>query len=309
MADSLTRKDISDIIKEANLTDAEADELLSCCNTLDKINSTNIHTYTRYFTQWKEESYQVTIKKKKIADGVLYAIEPMCGSTTYMIDTSSVLAVIDSGFPCYQNELKKVLCSVVENFENRNPVLILTHMDMDHAGLLSCFSKIYMSKDSYDDFVRRKNGNPNFRESVEKRCPYYRITSVLSKDVIADTGNMIPISTIVPQGDNPLTFIGNLNLTPLSFEVYQTSGGHVEGSIILFERRNRLIFAGDTYVNTAMNTNQSDFIKTSMEMLGSLNADSAKAKAERLALLEMMSEEPWTLCGGHGLFIEYPLEK
>jgi len=309
MADSLTREDIADIIKEAGLTDAEAEELLFCCNTLENVNLTNIHTYTRYFTHWKGEAYQVTIKKKEIADGTLYAIEPMCGSTTYVIDTGSVLAVIDSGFPCYQNELKKVLCSLIENFETRNPVLILTHMDMDHAGLLSGFSRIYMSKDSYDDFVRRKNGSPNFRESVEKRCPYYRITSVLSKDVIADTDNMVPISSVVPQDAKPLTFIGTLNLDSLSFEVYQTSGGHVEGSIILFERRNRLVFAGDTYVNTAMNSNQSDFIKTSMEMLGSLNADSAKAKAERFALIDMMGSESWTLCGGHGLFIEYPTTK
>lgn len=309
MSPSLTRKDIEDIIQAIHMTDTETDELLFCCNSLEKVTSANVHEYAKNFIQWKGDSYKVTVQKKNIADGVLYAIEPMCGSTTYVVDAGLEVLVVDTGFPCYQEELKKVLISIIDDFEKRNPVLILTHMDMDHAGLLSCFSRIYMSKDSYDDFVRRKNGLLNFRESNPKRCPYYRITSIFSKDAIADTDAMIPISAVVPHNDNPLTFIGNLELAPLSFEVYQTSGGHVEGSIILLERKNRLVFAGDTYVDSSMNDGQSGFIKTAMDMLGSLNADSVKAKAERVALFAMMGEESWILCGGHGSFVEYPFKK
>ncbi len=295
-----TAEDIASVVTRCGLTNAEADELLSIVNSSWVVSLDLLHEYADAMTIQRGAAYQPRIDSCEIAAGKLWYIEPFCGSTTYVIETAERLIVVDTGFACYADELLATLRSVFPDYDARQKDLILTHMDMDHIGLLDGFENIWMSQTTYDDFVGRANGKPNIREQHPTRAPMYRVSSLLSLDREADISHMKPMNTFEPNPNEPLSYIGTLNIDSLSFAVYETSGGHVAGSIVLVEKENRILFTGDALVNPDMNDGQKTLIRIATEMLGSMNADSAKAKAERAAVFGLVDGSGWLLCPGHG---------
>ena len=283
---SYNPNDVSYAVSICGLSDAEAKELLEQVNKTDE--NVSLESLFKY-ADLMVKNEPPRVDSCKIPAGRLWYIEPFCGSTTYVIETEERLVLVDSGFPCYAEQLLATLRSIFPDYDERKKDLILTHMDMDHAGLLSGFENIWMSKTSYDDFLGRAEGKPNLRERNPKRTPVYRISSLLSRDISADTANMRALNTFEPETDKPLSYIGTLNIGPLSFAVYETSGGHIGGSIILYEKENRIVFTGDTLVNPSdMAESQKEFIQMGTAMLGTMNDDSVKAKAERAKFFELM---------------------
>ena len=302
---SYNPNDVSYAVSLCGLSDAEAKELLEQVNKTDE--NVSLESLFKY-ADLMVKNEPPRIDSCKIPAGRLWYIEPFCGSTTYVIETEERLVLVDSGFPCYAEQLLATLRSIFPDYDERKKNLILTHMDMDHAGLLSGFENIWMSKTSYDDFLGRAEGKPNLRERNPKRTPVYRISSLLSRDISADTANMRALNTFEPETDKPLSYIGTLNIGPLSFAVYETSGGHIGGSIILYEKENRIVFTGDTLVNPSdMADSQKEFIQMGTAMLGTMNDDSAKAKAERAEMFALLDAGGWILCPGHGFPIRHQI--
>ena len=300
---SYNPNDVSYAVSLCGLSDAEAKELLEQVNKTDE--NVSLESLFKY-ADLMVKNEPPRVDSCKIPAGRLWYIEPFCGSTTYVIETEERLVLVDSGFPCYAEQLLATLRSIFQGYDERKKDLILTHMDMDHAGLLSGFENIWMSKTSYDDFLGRAEGKPNLRERNPKRTPVYRISSLLSRDISADTANMRALNTFEPETDKPLSYIGTLNIGPLSFAVYETSGGHIGGSIILYEKENRIVFTGDTLVNPSdMADSQKEFIQMGTAMLGTMNDDSAKAKAERAEMFALLNAGGWILCPGHGFPMRY----
>ncbi len=300
-----TLDDVSYAVSLCGLSESEAAELLENVNkTGENVSLELLFKYADFMV--KTDSPR--IDSCDIPVGRLWYIEPFCGSTTYVIETEDRLVLVDSGFPCYAEQLLSTLRSIFPDYDERKKDLILTHMDMDHAGLLSGFENIWMSNTSYEDFLGRADGKPNLRERHPLRTPVYRISSLLSRDISVDTARMRALNTFEPDSSKPLSYIGTLNIGPLSFAVYETSGGHVAGSIILYEQANRIVFAGDTLVNPSdMAKSQMEFIQMGTAMLGTMNADSAKAKAERSEFFALLDAGGWILCPGHGFPIRHQI--
>ena len=307
MSNRFTLGDVASAAALCGLSSAEKEELLVQVNKLDEhVSLDSLNQYAEFMTKASGENFVPRIDSCEIPAGRLWYIEPFCGSTTYVLETAERLVVVDSGFPCYAEELKKTLRSLFPDYDSRQKDQILTHMDMDHAGILDGFENIWMSKTSFEDFLGRAEGKPNLRERHPVRTPVYRISSLLSRDISADTTHMRSINTFDPEEGRPLSYIGTLNIEPFSFAVYETSGGHVAGSILLYEKENRLVFTGDTLVNPAdMGDGQKAFIALGTAMLGSMNADSAKAKAERAEMFALLDAGGWFLCPGHGFPMRY----
>lgn len=307
MSNRFTLGDVASAAALCGLSPAEEEELLVQVNTLsENVSLDLLNQYAEFMTKASGENFVPRIDSCEIPAGRLWYIEPFCGSTTYVLETAERLVVVDSGFPCYAEELKKTLRSLFPDYDSRRKDQILTHMDMDHAGILDGFENIWMSKTSFEDFLGRAEGKPNLRERNPVRTPVYRISSLLSRDISADTTHMRSINTFDPEEGRPLSYIGTLNIEPFSFAVYETSGGHVAGSILLYEKENRLVFTGDTLVNPAdMGDGQKAFIALGTAMLGSMNADSAKAKAERAEMFALLDAGGWILCPGHGFPMRY----
>ena len=307
MSGCFTPGDVESAVKLCGLSAAEGTELLENVNKLgENVPLSLLFQYAEFMVSASGENFVPRIDSCEIPAGRLWYIEPFCGSTTYIIDTGERLVVVDSGFPCYAEDLLRTLRGLFPDYDARKKDLILTHMDMDHAGLLDGFENIWMSDTSYQDFLGRAEGKPNLRETHPIRTPVYRISSLLSRDISADTAHMKALNTFAPKTESPLSYIGTLNIDSLSFAVYETSGGHVAGSIILYEKENGLVFTGDTLVNPGdMSTSQKEFIEMGTKMLGTMNADSAKAKAERAEMFALLEKGGWILCPGHGFPLRY----
>ncbi len=307
MSNRFTPDDVAPAVRLCGLSDAQADELLEQTGKIgEHVSLDALFRYAEFMTEARGDNFVPRIDSCEIPAGRLWYIEPFCGSTTYVIEMPERLVVVDSGFPCYAEDLLRTLRALFPDYDSRSKDLILTHMDMDHAGLLEGFENIWMSNTSYQDFLGRAEGKPNLRERHPIRTPVYRISSLLSRDISADTAHMRSINTFEPEEGHPLSYIGTLNLAPLSFAVYETSGGHVEGSIILYEKECRLVFTGDTLVNpNDMGDGQKEFIALGTAMLGSMNADSAKAKVERAEMFTLLEKGGWILCPGHGFPMRY----
>lgn len=257
--------------------------------------------YAEFLMRYKGEGYVCRIGSRNFNGFTLWSIEPPCGSTTYILDKGNSPVMVDAGYPCFRDELLKVIHSIIPAFDSRKKDLILTHMDMDHCGLLSVFDNIFMSESTYRNFVLKFEGKDDFREGNPFRAPFYKISSVLSDDYPPSLSNMRAVSTIKPDLTKPLSYIGNIDSGGFSFEIYETSGGHVDGSIVILEKAHKIIFTGDTLINPFDVTDgQKEFNTLAPYILRSVNQDSEKARLERKAVTEMISGENWTICGGHG---------
>ena len=90
----------------------------------------------------------------RLADGLmLTAIEPPCGSNTYVLEYHGELLCVDCGFACYREEMLRLLEGLFPRFSLRSKEVWLTHADVDHAGLLPLFDRACMSRDCYENFA------------------------------------------------------------------------------------------------------------------------------------------------------------
>ncbi|MDO5844845.1 MAG: MBL fold metallo-hydrolase [Methanocorpusculum sp.] len=266
-----------------------------------------ILTYADFLKECKGSGYVTRIASRDIKGIKLWSIEPPCGSTTYILDFDKSLLAVDAGYPCYKEELHNVILKIIPDFDTREKDLILTHMDMDHCGLLSVFDNIFMSRTTYENFVRKRKGEDDLREANHTRAPFYRISSILCDDIAPDTSNMKALNTAEPDLSKPLSFIGNRDFSGFIFEFYETSGGHVDGSIVFLCRELELIFTGDTLINTAdLTDGQKEFNKFAPYVIRSVNQDSKKALLERQEVYNLIGDKGWIVCGGHGACFNNP---
>ena len=110
-------------------------------------------------------------------------------------------------------------------------------------------------------------------------------------------------------GTRLLEQIGALELGPYRFEVYEGSGGHVQGETVFVERRQRWIFSGDIFVNIkGFTPEQAQFNKLAPYLMTSVDTDPRQARREREALFGLADPGPWRLIGGHGGFYDMMIE-
>ncbi|MDO5845287.1 MAG: hypothetical protein Q4Q04_00020 [Methanocorpusculum sp.] len=293
------------------LTRAQADALVADANRIlqglegkqkdPQTTFTYICRYAEFLTRHKGEGYIPRISKNVCGNLKLFAIEPPCGSTTYLIDAPEGVIAVDAGYPCYAEDLHKAILSCIPDFDTRKKECILTHMDMDHSGGMMMFDRVHMSQRTLDNFEQENMGMPDFREGNDSRAPFYRISSILSDDHRYDTAKMHALNTREPDYTRPLSPIGSLNLFGLTFEVFEGAGGHVDGEIVFFERAHRLCFTGDVMINAmSLTEGQQEFNTIAPYLLSSVNQNSDMARKERHALAEAAEPGEWLVCGGHG---------
>ncbi len=104
-----------------------------------------------------------------------------------------------------------------------------------------------------------------------------------------------------PEADALLEPIGVLVLAGMEFQVYEGAGGHVPGEIVLVERRLRILFTGDIFVNVKDQIpRQQKFNKLAPYLMISVDTDPELARREREAVFSLLEPGEWLLFGGHG---------
>lgn len=252
-----------------------------------------------YFTvNNKNPNFMPRISQKNLTtDTNVYLIEPPCGGNTYIIEYKEELMFIDSGFACYEDEMKRIFKEIFPNFDNMKKQMILTHADMDHIGISSIFEDIFVSEKSFINFKREHEGKKNFREELPSHEPYMKIDRIITKYNPPELNKLRIIGN--KTNDEEFEKIGEIKFNELSFEVYESNGGHLKGEIILVENNMKIIFTGDVFVNVkGFTSTQYNFNLIAPYLMGSVNTDSNKASICRKILLNKYKN--YLLCPGHG---------
>jgi len=172
---------------------------------------------------------------------------------------------------------------------------------MDHAGITDIFNEIYVSENTFINFKREHEGKKNFREENPLHEPYIKLDRIISKYTPPELTKLRIIGN--KKTDDDFEKIGHYNFHDLSFDIYESNGGHLKGEIILVDKDKKIIFTGDIFVNVkGFTPEQYEFNLLAPYLMGSVNTDSAKASICRKIILEKCRN--YLLCPGHGEWIE-----
>ncbi|MDO5824781.1 MAG: hypothetical protein Q4Q22_00185 [Methanosphaera sp.] len=261
-----------------------------------------IRKFAEFTVDYKDEQFNPRISHKIIADNInLYLIEPPCGSNTYIIECDGELLFIDSGFACYEDEMKQFFHVLFPDFDNMNKQIVITHADMDHVGITDIFDDIHVSENTFINFKREHEGKKNFREENPLHEPYIKLDRIISRYNPPELTKLRIIGN--KTNDEEFERIGEFKFNELFFDVYESNGGHLKGEIILVEKEKKIVFTGDIFVNVkGFTKEQYDFNLLAPYLMGSVNTDSSKAAACRKILLNKC--EDYLLCPGHGTWVQ-----
>ena len=263
-----------------------------------------IARFAEQLRKHRKEGFCARVTRSELSRGrELLLIEPPCGSNICVVDCGSTLVFVDSGFACYQEELWALLEREIPDFSARKKELILTHADVDHAGCADWFDKIYLSRGCYENFLKEKRGEANFREENPLHAPYVRISKLLTGYHPPKLGEDC-VFDLPSEADAPLAEAGTLSVGGLTFSLYVGKGGHVSGETVFVERDEKLVFTGDVFVNIkGFTKEQADFNRLAPYLMTSVDTDPELAKKERSALFELLGPGQWQIFGGHGAML------
>lgn len=297
---ALDRQKKEDLLVNVNLAMQTLDETgLSPYKTFDSINK-----FAELLAGSKGENFKPRITKHVISNNTtITLIEPDCGSNTAIIESYGERIFIDSGYACYKNEMLKLFKSLVPDFKNET--ILLTHADVDHAGLLGEFRKVIASQRTAECLFAEKDGLLGFRESNLLHKPYINICKILTeykaveKDKVCPTWSKSSLSS-------PLERIGDFTVGELTFEVYEGSGGHLAGEIILIDKKHKIAFTGDVFINVhGLTETQANYNKYAPILMTSVDTDKDLCALERSEFIKKLDGGVWSIFGGHGGKKEY----
>ncbi len=301
--------------KDANCVLIRANKLMQVLDDQDK-SSLQTFDYIRRFAQFvvdhRGEKFDARVSSQMLAENLrLTVIEPPCGSNTYVLENGEDMLFLDGGYGCYREEMLTLLRKQFPRLDERKKEAIITHVDMDHTGLLSLYNRVYMSRDSYENFVLENQGEKGYREQNPKHTPYFGLSEIITGYTPPTLDNMAIIEDqfILPgsiaSGISPLadteyfTYIGSLSFGSWKLDCYEGPGGHVKGEIVVICEELRLVFSGDIYVNVkGITPEQREFNRLAPFLLTGVDEDPALSKKSREALVEQY--HGYLFCPGHG---------
>jgi glyoxylase-like metal-dependent hydrolase (beta-lactamase superfamily II) len=269
-----------------------------------------IRRFAYFISRHSGEHYKADTAKYIINDKVtLYSIQPPCGSNTYVLDSQEELVLIDTGYAVYSEELMKVLDNLCPGWKGRCRRVLITHADVDHCGMLSKLEdvRICMNRKSAASLERQISGKPDFRENSELNLGYSKLSRIISGYVPPDAARFELFDISTPQEHDDMLHIGEFSFAGLDFEVFEGSGGHLDGEMIFACRKYGILFTGDNLVNiSGFSEEMSEFNSLAPYLMRSVNIDSQKATEVRKQINELIEaihkdlQKPVMICGGHG---------
>lgn len=290
----LSQSEANDFLIEANrimqILDAKDESPLKSFDYIGK--------FATMLLSYKNEHFMPQITSRKVsAEVVLTVIEPICGSNMYILDDGERLLAIDGGFMSYREEMREILHELFEKFAAREKAMFLTHADIDHCGAAEFFAKVYVSANTYQNFLLEHQGEDNFRERNPLHAPYVRLSKIISSYHPPKLDNMVIVGA--KKDTELLSEIGELDFADLHFSVYEGNGGHMKGETILKCAEHKLIFTGDNLVNIkGFSKGQRLFNELAPYLMQSVNMNSQEAS--RLRVLLENESKGYLVCPGHG---------
>ncbi|MBP3633323.1 MAG: Zn-dependent hydrolase [Oscillospiraceae bacterium] len=295
-----------------DLSDAQKQELLISSNlamqTLDEQGLSpyrtfdSISKFAELLARSKADDFAPRITTHAVTEHTqIILIEPACGSNTAVIKSFGKILCIDSGYACYAEEMRKVLRTVVPDFDSCPKALLLTHADVDHCGLMQEFDEIILSHRSAISLKNEYNGENGFREQNPLHKPYINICKILTSYAVVDPGKLKTPWRHEENLREPLQQIGFFDFGDLHFEVYEGKGGHLPGEIVLIDYEHNIAFTGDVYINThGLTAEQAEYNQYAPILMTSVDTDPQLCGEERKAILRRLGVGKWKIFGAHG---------
>ena len=255
----------------------------------------------------KGDAFEPRISKHKITDNTeITLIEPPCGSNTIVIKSNDKVLFIDSGYVCYRQEMIKVFKKILPDFENMKKTILLTHADVDHAGLLPIFDEVITSQKTAQCLKNEYLGEDGYRERNPLHRPYIHICKVLTSYQTVNPDKIIPLWNNIDNLQEPLTQIGFFDFEEFHFEVYEGKGGHLPGEIVLIDYSKHIVFTGDIYINVhGLTPKQAEYNQYAPILMTSVDSDPKLCAEERKALMQRLGIGQWQIFGAHGFKKDY----
>ena len=292
-----------ELLVHVNLAMQTLDEQgLSPYRTFDSISK-----FTELLGKSKGRSFKPRISTHQVGENTeITLIEPPCGSNTAIIKSNGKYLFVDSGHACYKEEMLKIFRKLVPDFDNIKKMVLVTHADLDHCGLLNLFDEVITSHKSARCLENEFNGFDGYREENPLHKPYINICKTLISYEPTDPAKITPMWNDVENLRSPLTQIGFFDFEELHFEVYEGQGGHLPGEIVLIDYAKNIAFTGDIYINLReLTAAQADYNQYAPILMTSVDTDPKLCAAERKAVLQRLGVGKWQIFGGHGLKKEY----
>ena len=286
-----------ELLVNVNLAMQTLDEQgLSPYKTFDSISK-----FAELLAQSKGENFKPRITEHYITEKTkITLIEPDCGSNTAIIESAGQRVFVDSGYACYKSEMLKLIKLLVPDFKSIKESLLLTHADVDHAGLLSEFDEIIVSQRSAQSLMAESDNLTGFREQNHLHLPYVNICKILTEYQKVDKSKLCPRwnkSTLTA----PIEQIGFYSVGELNFEVYEGKGGHLSGEILLIDFEHKIAFTGDVFINLSdLTKKQAEYNQYAPILMTSVDTDAKLCSKERLCFLQRLGVGEWSIFGGHG---------
>ena len=303
---------VNRIAEKARLTEEEKQRMMVDSNlVMELLDRTSNPPYKTFeyigrfadrLCAYRADAYRPRVTRHALPCGFTATlIEPPCGSNTCVLEGGQGRLFVDCGFACYRAEALRLMHELFPDFSEGAEEIVVTHADVDHCGLLDAFARAHVSAACRENFARERAGQANFREENPLHAPYVRISKLLSRYAPPDLSRLRVIDTQRVRAGKWLDRIGTLACHGLCFEVYEGAGGHVRGEIVLIERRLRILFTGDIYVNIrGFTPEQAEFNRLAPYLMTGVDSDAALASGERQEIFELLERGSWLLFGGHG---------
>ncbi|MBR3751284.1 MAG: MBL fold metallo-hydrolase [Clostridia bacterium] len=267
----------------------------------------SISKFAELLSLSKGESFAPRISTHTISQNTeIILIEPPCGSNTMIIKSNGEYLFVDSGYACYEKEMLDIFRELIQDFDTIKKKILITHADVDHCGLLPMFDEIICGEKTAKCLEKEYNGLDGYREENSLHKPYINICKILTEYRPVD-----PAKVVTPWGgaeinDKPLTQIGFYNFGELSFEVYEGSGGHLPGEIVLIDYLDHIAITGDIYINMhGLTERQAKYNQYAPILMTSVDTDPKLCLEERNAILQRLGVGKWQIFGAHGFKKDY----
>lgn len=270
----------------------------------------SISRFCELLSKSRNNNFLPRITTHKVTDKTdIILIEPPCGSNTAIIRSLNKYLFVDTGYAYCGNEMKKIFCNLIPEFNDIKKEVFITHADVDHCGLLYMFDTIYASRDTAKCLNAEYENNNGFREQNTLHKPYIQICKILTSYTPAPPEKIQTVGTDLT-GDEVLEKTGYFDFGELHFEVYQGQGGHLPGESVLIDYKNHIVFSGDIYVNlNDMTKQQAEYNRYAPILMTSVDTDPKLCARERNAIFARLGVGTWQIFGGHGAKKTYILKQ